>query len=108
MALNWSRQNSRNRMRDRGTERASLVIPFAAPLGWKGPPARRASPARKADLRAEATAAAAIAPVHKVATRVTVRCPKCERTKTIAIFLRPGLRFKCSRCGSAAQIEGTS
>jgi ribosomal protein S14 len=107
MALNWSKQNARTRMRDRGTERANLVIPFAAPLGWKGPPSRRAPPPRKADLRAEATAAAAMQPVRKVATRVTVRCLPCDRTKIVSVLLRPGLRFRCSRCGSPAAIVGS-
>ena len=97
--MNWARQNSRARMQRYGSEDVrGADIPFAMPTRWNGP---RHRPATKADMRASATAAAAIVPARKV---VSVTCPNpaCGRTASVAVFFRPGLRFKCSRCGSTA------
>jgi hypothetical protein len=93
--MNWARQNSQARMQRYGSEDVrGADIPFSAPTGWKSP-VRRAP--TKADLRA--AAATACVPVRKVAS-VTCPNPACGRTATIAVLLRPDLRFKCSACGS--------
>jgi hypothetical protein len=73
-------------------------IPFAAPSGWSSP---RRRPTSKAHLRTEAAAAADCADVRKV---LSVSCKNCPYTATVAIVLRPGLRFRCSQCGAAGTL----
>jgi hypothetical protein len=101
--MNWARQNSHDRMQRYGSEDVrGADIPFSAPLGWKGSPRR--APVTKADLRA---AAAAVPKALAVRKSVTMTCPGCAHTATIIVVDRPGLRFKCSRCGAAASRGGT-
>jgi ribosomal protein S27E len=99
--MNWGRQKSQARMQRYGSE--SVRGEAIPPIGRRAPLRR---PTWKADLRTETTAAAAIAPVR---TAVSVTCPNpnCGHTATVAVFARPGLRFKCSACGSTTLAGST-
>jgi hypothetical protein len=99
MGLNWAKQNACNRMARQGVESArGDEIP---PAALRGPPRRRPL---KADQRADLASALASnsPPVRKLPTRITVRCLACKHSATVAVILRPRLRFRCSRCGALA------
>ena len=64
MALNWAKQNARDRMRDRGTDDIrGADVPFVRWPTASTPRRPRPRPPSKAELRAEASAAADRAPV---------------------------------------------
>ena len=85
--MNWARQNSQARMQRYGSEDVrGADIPFSAPAGWRDPP--RCAPA----------------PPAAGAKMITVTCQNCPYTATVAIALRPGLRFRCSQCGALGTL----
>lgn len=91
-ALNHSRSNAADRMRQHGTER---IDDYSVPPEFFAPPKPRRS---KAALRAEIDAATA------AITRI-VRC-RCGHSATVALPpSRLGAKLRCSKCGSIAQIE---
>lgn len=91
-ALNHSRTNARDRMRQHGVDR---IDDFSLPREFYTPPKRSQS---KAALRAEIEQATA-----KI-TRI-VRCGGCGHSATVALPpSRLGAKLRCSKCGSIANI----
>jgi len=90
-ALNHSRANSADRMRQRGTD---CISDYGLPSGLT-PPKPRSS---KADMRRQIEEATA-----KI-SRI-VRC-RCGHSGTVALpTSRLGAKLRCSKCGSLANIE---
>jgi hypothetical protein len=97
---NWSKLNTRDRMRRYGSEdirgaMPSVVLPF--------PKTRRRKPRRsKAELREQGAKAvqAFKGEIRKVGTAFNLHCPQCKHSGRAVVPHGHSMKFRCSKCGT--------
>jgi predicted RNA-binding Zn-ribbon protein involved in translation (DUF1610 family) len=83
-------------MRRRGIENAALPRFRKSSRVKKNFRAPRLS---KAEMRAQTAALVEQWQIQKAPTRLDLECPRCGQCASVTIELKPGLKFRCSRCG---------